>query len=56
MHCICRCQTHGDTAVTTDDWDNNILGQRKIANDFCDESRGTDNIKCGDTKKAIEIL
>lgn len=45
---------NGDTGVTTDDSDLNILGV--LALDLRDETRGTDNIKGGDTEKTLGVV
>ena len=45
---------YGNTAVTTDNGHDNILGQGEIADDLSNEGRGTDDVESGNTEKATE--
>lgn len=47
-------RNNGDTGVTTNDSDLNILGVLSL--DLRDETRGTDNIKGGDTEKTLGVV
>ena len=44
--------TYGNTAVATDNGDDDVLGEREISEDLGYEGRGADDIEGSDTEKA----